>query len=88
MVAGRGADRSPLGVTYDLTPAWTTAARALAKALDAQLMLGLNLEANRTRIPQQEATQFIRRIGARYLQSFPDRQRTRAVPEPRRGIAS
>ena len=78
-VGGQSTDRSwwpvkglphPLGVTYDITPAWTSAARALAQSLDAQLMLGLNLEANRTRIPLQEATQFIRRIGTKYLQSF------------------
>jgi hypothetical protein len=78
-VGGQSTDRSwwpvtglaqPLGVTYTITPAWTTAARALAKSLNGQLMLGLNLEANRTRIPQQEAEQFIRRIGTKYLQSF------------------
>jgi hypothetical protein len=78
-VGGQSTDRSwwpvpglpqPLGVTYTLTRAWTTAARSLAKALDAQLMLGLNLEANRTRIPEQEASHLLSGIGAAHVQSF------------------
>jgi Glycosyl hydrolase family 79 C-terminal beta domain len=78
-VGGQSADRSwwpvpglaqPLGVTYDLTPAWTAAARTLARSLDARLMLGLNLEANRTRIPQQQARRLLTGIGSGYVSSF------------------
>ncbi len=78
-VGGQSADRSwwpvpglaqPLGVTYDLTPAWTVAARTLAQSLDARLMLGLNLEANRTRIPAQEASRLLAGVGSRYVSSF------------------
>jgi Glycosyl hydrolase family 79 C-terminal beta domain len=78
-VGGQSADRSwwpvrglarPLGVTYDLTPAWTAAARTMAQSLDARLMLGLNLEANRTRIPQEEARRLLNGIGSRYVSSF------------------
>jgi Glycosyl hydrolase family 79 C-terminal beta domain len=78
-VGGQSTDRSwwpvpglarPLGVTYDLTTAWTAAARTLARSLDAQLMLGLNLEANRTRIPAQESRRLLAGVGPRYVSSF------------------
>jgi len=62
--------RKPYGITYDLTPAWTTAARRLAAAAHARLMLGVNLQADRTRLVQVESHQLLRRIGARYIQSF------------------
>jgi hypothetical protein len=78
-VGGQSSDRSwwpvpglarPLGVTYDLNSAWTVAARTLARSLDARLMLGLNLEANRTRIPAQEGRRLLAGVGARYVSSF------------------
>jgi hypothetical protein len=78
-VGGQSTDRSwwpvpglarPLGVTYDLTSAWTAAARTFAQSLDARLMLGLNLEANRTRIPAQEGKRLLAGIGSHYLSSF------------------
>jgi hypothetical protein len=78
-VGGQSTDRSwwpvpglarPLGVTYDLTTAWTAAARTLARSLDAQLMLGLNLEANRTRIPAQESRRLLAWVVPRYVSSF------------------
>ncbi len=75
-IGGQSADRAwwpvpgmskPRGVTYDLGTAWTTAARALARATDAKLLLGVNLEANRTRIDRVEATHLLRGIGRRYI---------------------
>jgi hypothetical protein len=54
-------------VTYDLTPNWTTSARTLAQATNSTLLLGVNLEANRTRIGQVEGGQLVKRIGARYI---------------------
>jgi hypothetical protein len=78
-VGGQSTDRSwwpvpglaePLGVTYTLGSAWTAAARTLASSLDARLMLGLNLEANRTRIPAQESRSLLAGIGSRYVSSF------------------
>jgi hypothetical protein len=62
--------RKPFGITYDLTPAWTTAASRLAQATHARLMLGLNLQADRTKLVQLESHELLRRIGARYIQSF------------------
>jgi hypothetical protein len=72
-VGGLSTDRSwwpvkgmgqPLGVTYNLTPAWTAAARNLAQATHAKLILGVNLEANRTRISQVEASELVNGVGA------------------------
>jgi hypothetical protein len=62
--------RKPFGITYDVTPAWTTAARRLAQATHARLMLGVNLQADRTKVVQVESHELLRRIGARYIQSF------------------
>lgn len=54
----------PLGVTYNLTTRWTAAAHALAQATNAHYLLGVNLEANRTRISQVEADRLVRGIGS------------------------
>jgi len=78
-VGGQSTDRSwwpvpglaqPLGVTYSLDSAWTAAARTFARSLDARLMLGLNLEANRPRIPAQEGKRLLAGIGSPYVSSF------------------
>jgi hypothetical protein len=78
-IGGESADRSwwpikgyrrPIGITYDLGPAWAARARRLARATDARLLLGLELEANRPRIDAVEARQLLHRIGGRYVQSF------------------
>ncbi len=75
-IGGQSTDRAwwpvahmarPRGVTYNLTPAWAQAARRLAQALDARYLLGINLEANRTRISQTEADQLVRRIGRSFI---------------------
>ncbi len=54
----------PSGVTYNVTPAWTTSARNLAQATGAKLILGINLEANRRRISQVEASGLVHGVGA------------------------
>lgn len=78
-IGGESADRSwwpikgyrrPIGITYDLGPAWAERARRLARATDARLLLGLELEANRPRIDAVEARQLRHGIGGRYIQSF------------------
>jgi hypothetical protein len=56
--------RVPLGITYGLTPAWAAAARTLAEATKSKLILGINLEANRARISQVEASQLVGGVGA------------------------
>jgi hypothetical protein len=62
--------RRPLGVTYDLTTRWTAAAHALAQATDAQYLLGINLEADRTRISRVEADGLVKGIGRRYIDAL------------------
>jgi glycosyl hydrolase family 79 len=60
----------PLGVTYNLSSTWSADARALAEATDAQYLLGINLEANRTRISQAEADHLVKGIGSAYLDAL------------------
>jgi hypothetical protein len=71
-VGGQSTDRTwwpvpgmkrPYGVTYDLWPGWTAAARSLIAATNAKLILGINLEANRTRISQVEGSQLLAGVG-------------------------
>ena len=59
--------RAPSGITYTLTPAWAQDARSLAQALDAHLIVGINLEANSLSLSSYEAKQLVSRIGTQYL---------------------
>jgi hypothetical protein len=78
-VGGQSTDRAwwpvpgmsrPIGVTYDLTPAWTAAARSLAQATGSKLLLGINLESNRTRVAQREGAEFLQRIGSQDIDAL------------------
>ncbi|MBV9819561.1 MAG: hypothetical protein JOZ07_14605 [Solirubrobacterales bacterium] len=78
-VGGQSTDRTwwpvrgmarPLGVTYDLTPSWTAIAHRFAQAMDLRMMLGVNLEADRTRISQVEAAQLLDGVGRPYVDSL------------------
>ncbi len=66
-IAGRA---QPAGVTYRLTQAWLASARALASALGARLILGVNLAAGDPAIASAEATEFLRAIGSRYIEAL------------------
>ncbi len=57
----------PKGVTYSLGSRWAASAAALARALNGQLVLGVNLEADSTRVAQTEADEFLSTIGRRYV---------------------
>jgi hypothetical protein len=59
--------RQPLGVTYSLTPSWTASVRALAQAIDARLILGIGLEANRPELAATEAHQLVSGLGSQYV---------------------
>jgi hypothetical protein len=65
-----GGMRQPLGVTYSLTPRWMASARALAAATDARYILGVNLEANRTRLAGVEARHLASGVGRQYISGF------------------
>jgi hypothetical protein len=78
-VGGQSTDRTwwpvrgmgqPLGVTYGLTSRWAADAHALAQVTNAQYLLGVNLEANRTRISQVEATHLVSAIGTHYIDAL------------------
>lgn len=75
-IGGQSTDRSwwpvagisrPRGITYNLTPSWMAAARSLAEATDARLILGVGLEADRPRIDAVESSHLLAGIGGRYL---------------------
>jgi hypothetical protein len=59
----RGAS-APHGVRYALTPAWMAATRALAGAVPARLILGLNLAAGRPKLAGAEARALLRGVGS------------------------
>jgi hypothetical protein len=75
-IGGLSTDRSwwpaagltrPLGVTDALTPAWAQSLQSLARAVDARLVMGVNLEADSPRLAQTEADAFLTWIGRRYV---------------------
>jgi hypothetical protein len=51
--------REPLGITFSLSPAWAQSLRSLARAVNARLVLGVNLEADSPRLAQAEANAFM-----------------------------
>jgi len=60
--------RQPLGITYTLTPAWAQSLQSLTHALNARLLLGVNLEADSPRLAQTEAEAFMAAFGGtRYI---------------------
>ncbi len=58
----RGMSR-PGGVRYTITPAWLGAIRGLTQALNARVILGINLEADSTRLAATEARAFVSAVG-------------------------
>jgi Glycosyl hydrolase family 79 C-terminal beta domain len=75
-IGGDSTDRSwwptpgvpqPLGVTETLGPAWGQSLKQLALSTNAKLLLGLNLEANRARLDQNEAHQYLKVLGRHYI---------------------
>jgi hypothetical protein len=78
-IGGLSTDRSwwpvggmakPLGVTDTLTPGWAQSLQSLARALNARLVMGVNLEANSPRLAQTEADAFLQWIGRRYVSAL------------------
>jgi hypothetical protein len=78
-VGGLSTDRSwwpvpgmarPLGVTYALGPGWAQSVAGLAHAVNARLVLGINLEADNVRLAQTEADEFLATIGRRYVSAL------------------
>jgi hypothetical protein len=55
--------KQPPGVTYTLTPRWLQVAHAMDSALNARLILGINLEAGSVKLAQTEANALVNGIG-------------------------
>ncbi|HLY49248.1 MAG TPA: hypothetical protein VKR21_08630 [Solirubrobacteraceae bacterium] len=62
--------RKPVGIRIVLTPRTAAVLGALAGALRARLILGINLEANSQRLAALEARQLIRRVGPRWVEAL------------------
>jgi Glycosyl hydrolase family 79 C-terminal beta domain len=60
----------PPGIRFSLSNRWIQVTRALSAALDARLILGVNLEANSTRVGAGEAQAEINGIGRRAIQAL------------------
>jgi hypothetical protein len=60
----------PGGVMYRLTPDWVRTAHALAGALGAHLILGVNLAAARPALAAAEAHALLSGVGRRYVEAF------------------
>jgi hypothetical protein len=60
----------PRGVMYSLTPSWLAAARALSSAINARLLLGVNLEANNPLVSAAEASALVSGLGSSSVQAL------------------
>jgi hypothetical protein len=60
----------PPGIKFSLSNRWMQVTRALAGALDARLILGVNLEADSSRVAAGEASAEINGIGRRAIQAL------------------
>jgi hypothetical protein len=68
-IPARGLHR-PRGVTYTISRRWLAVARALARALGARLILGVDLEAGSPALAAAEARGFVAAIGRRYVRAL------------------
>jgi hypothetical protein len=60
----------PGGVKYRLTKGWLRTTRALAAALHARLIMGVNLAAGRPALAVAEARAFLQGIGRQYIEAI------------------
>jgi hypothetical protein len=65
----RGAVR-PVGISYNLTKGWLRTTHALAAALDAKLILGINLATSRPALAADEAQTLVQGIGRQYVSAL------------------
>jgi hypothetical protein len=62
--------RRPLGVRYTITPRWMAITQSLSHALNAKLILGINLEVNKPKVAGAEAKAMISQIGGQSIAGF------------------
>jgi hypothetical protein len=80
----------PGGINYRLTDGWLRTTKALAAAVNARLIMGINLAAGRPAIAAAEGRALVQAIGRRYIQALeignePDLYRTVPWYRDRRG---
>lgn len=62
--------RRPAGIQYTVGPSWVQSVHAIAAALGAKLILGINFEADSQAIAGTEATNLLAGIGPGYISGF------------------
>jgi hypothetical protein len=62
--------RRPRGIRIDLDPTWLAVTHSLATALDAKLILGVNLEADSRALASAEAGAFVSGFGRAHVQAL------------------
>jgi hypothetical protein len=60
----------PRGIRYTLDESWVDSTRAMAQALNARLILGINLEADSAPIAGTEANELLTGLGSKYVAGF------------------
>ncbi len=60
----------PQGVKYDLGPNWSQIAREVAGALHGRLILGINFEADSTKIAAYEENELLSHVGSSTIDAF------------------
>jgi hypothetical protein len=60
----------PPGIRYDLTPSWMATTRALARATNARLILGINLAAGQPALAAEEARALVQGVGSRSIEAL------------------
>jgi hypothetical protein len=62
--------RRPGGITYELSDRWASVAKALATAVNAKFVLGINMEENNHSVSGYEAHALVSRIGRQSIQAL------------------
>lgn len=62
--------KQPLGIKYSITPAYLGTVRAFAKALNARVIMGINLEADSERIAATEAAAIVGHVGLSAIEAL------------------
>jgi hypothetical protein len=62
--------RPPAGIYYSVGPRWLKTVSALAWAVNARMIMGVNFAADRPRLAASEARAFLAGLGRRYVRAF------------------
>ncbi len=65
-----GSRKAPAGVRYAVTARWLGVAHAVAEALNAKTIIGINLETNNPHLASVEAKAFVNALGAQRIEGL------------------